>query len=125
MSGLSVLIVDDHAGFRAIARELLSKHGFAVVGEAADGDDGIRAAADLRPAVVVLDIRLPDLDGFEVTRRLLAHPPAPAVILVSTRDAADYGRRITTSGALGFIPKSHLSGDTLSAILRRHLEEET
>jgi DNA-binding NarL/FixJ family response regulator len=125
MNRPSVLIVDDHAGFRAMARELLSSHGFDVVGEAVDGRDAIRAAADLHPAVVVLDIRLPDLDGFEVTRRLLADPPGPAVILVSTRDAADYGRRITTSGALGFIPKSRLSGDTLSAILRRHLEEQT
>jgi DNA-binding NarL/FixJ family response regulator len=125
MNAPSVLIVDDHAGFRAMLRELLSRHGFDVVGEAADGRAAIRAVADLHPAVVVLDIRLPDFDGFEVTRRLLADPPAPGVILVSTRDAADYGRRIATSGALGFIPKSRLSGDTLSAILRRHLEEET
>jgi len=125
MNRPSVLIVDDHAGFRAMARELLSSHGFNVVGEAVDGRDAIRAAADLHPSVVILDIRLPDLDGFEVTRRLLAHPPGPGVILVSTRDAADYGRRIATSGALGFIPKSRLSGDTLSAILRRHMEEET
>jgi len=125
MDRLSVLIVDDHAGFRAMARELLSGLGFDVVGEAADGRSAIRAAADLRPAVVVLDVRLPDLDGFEVTGRLLADPPHPGVILVSTRDAADFGRRIAMSGALGFIPKSRLSRDTLCAILRRHMEEET
>jgi DNA-binding NarL/FixJ family response regulator len=123
MSGLSVLIVDDHEGFRGMARELLAGRGFNVVGEAADGRNALGAAARLRPAVVLLDVQLPDMDGFEVTRLLRAWSDPPDVVLVSTREATDYGQRIPTSGALGFITKSSLSADTLLAILRRHVEE--
>ncbi len=125
MSGLSVLIVDDHEGFRGMARELLAGRGFNVVGEAADGRTALGAVAGLLPAVVLLDVQLPDMDGFEVTRLLRARSDPPDVVLVSTREAADYGRRIPTSGALGFITKSSLSGDTLLAILRKHVEEES
>jgi DNA-binding NarL/FixJ family response regulator len=112
-----ILVVDDHAGFREMAGDLLAGAGFDVVGEAVDGRGAIDAVATLRPAVVLLDVRLPDLDGFEVTRRLLAGPEPPTVVLVSTREAADYGRRIQRSGAAGFISKARLSGDTLLAIL--------
>ena len=123
MRRTSVLIVDDHDGFRAMARELLASRGFDVVGEASHGRAALQAADRLRPSLVVLfDIRLPDLDGFEVTRLLLASMNPPAVVLVSTREAADYGRRIRDSGALGFITKSNLSGDTLLAILRGNAE---
>ena len=116
----SVLIVDDHAAFRAVARDMLTRSGFDVVGEAEDGQAAIKAMAQVHPSVVVLDVRLPDLDGFEVARRLLAQPQPPAVVLVSTTEAADYRRKIRDSGALGFITKSSLSGDTLHAILRGH-----
>ena len=122
MAQPSVLIVDDHAAFRAAARELLTGCGFDIVGEAADGRTAITAAAVLRPDVVVLDVRLPDLDGFEVTRRLLAEPDAPAIVLVSTRDARDLGGRVRESGALGFITKHCLSGGTLLALLRGQVE---
>jgi len=118
MSRPTVLIVDDHDGFRAFARDLLSMAGFDVVAEAADGHAALTQALRVRPAVVLLDVQLPDVDGFAVTRELLQGPAPPAVVLVSTRDAADYGRRIGTSGATGFITKSRLSGDTLRAILR-------
>lgn len=124
MSGLSVLIVDDHEGFRGMAREVLAGCGFNVVGEAADGRTALGAAARLLPAVVLVDVQLPDIDGFEVTRLLRAWSDPPNVVLVSTREAADYRQRIATSGALGFITKSSLSGDTLLAILRGHVEEE-
>ena len=102
---------------------MLMRSGFDVVGEAADGRAAIEAAAQVHPSVVVLDVRLPDLDGFEVARRLLAQPKPPAIVLVSTTEAADYRRKIRDSGALGFITKSSLSGDTLHAILRGHMEE--
>ena len=114
----TVLIVDDHDGFRAFARDLLSMAGFDVVAEAADGRSAIDQSLRLGPAVVLLDVQLPDLDGFAVARELRSRPGAPAVVLVSTRDAADYGRRIGNSGAAGFITKSRLSGDTLLALLR-------
>lgn len=119
----TVLIVDDHEGFRAIARDLLSNRGFAVVGEAAGGWQALREAARLRPAVVLLDVQLPDIDGFEVTHRLRAGSDSPAVVLVSTREASDYGQRVRTSGAVGFITKSSLSGDTLLAVLEGSTED--
>jgi DNA-binding NarL/FixJ family response regulator len=117
MTGPSILIVDDHEPFRAQAREMLTEAGFTVVGEAIDGKGALAAVDRMRPALVLLDVQLPDLDGFEVTRQLLAQREPPAVVLVSTREASDYGRRIHRSGALGFITKSRLSGDTLQAML--------
>ena len=122
MPGPSVLIVDDHAAFRAVARKVLSQSGFEVIGEAVDGEDALVAAARIEPEIVVLDVQLPGISGFEVARRLCAKPNPPVVVLVSTADAADYGRRIGKSGAVGFITKSNLSGDTLHAILRGETE---
>ena len=122
MSRPSVLLVDDHAAFRAIARTVLARSGFDVIGEAADGEDALVAAASMHPQIVVLDVRLPGIDGFEVSRRLLAGARPPVVVLVSTTEASDYGRRIGESGAVGFITKSKLSGDTLHAILRGETE---
>jgi len=113
----SVLIVDDHPGFRARARALLAAAGYQVVGEAADGESGVRVARDLSPDVVLLDVQLPDITGFEVARRVHSAPDPPAVVLISSRDATDYGRRVGRSGALGFISKSELSGRALGALL--------
>jgi DNA-binding NarL/FixJ family response regulator len=124
MARPSVLIVDDHAGFRSTARDLLSASGFEIVAEAADGRSAIAEAGRVRPSVVLLDVQLPDIDGFEVTRRLRGGAAPPVVVLVSTRDASDYGRRLRDSGAAGFITKSKLSGATLRALLPG-LEEGT
>ena len=121
----SVLIVDDHAAFRGAARDVLVRSGFDVVAEVADGEAALRAAARFEPQVVVLDVQLPGINGFEVSRLLLAAPRPPVVVLVSTAEAADYGRRIDESGASGFITKSNLSGDTLHAILRGQTEGES
>ena len=110
----TVLVVDDHDGFRRYARVFLGASGLDVVGEAADGASAIAESRRLRPSVVLLDVQLPDIDGFEVARRLLAEPDGPAIILISTRDAADYGDRIRASGARGFVTKSRL---TASAVL--------
>jgi DNA-binding NarL/FixJ family response regulator len=112
----TLLIVDDHAGFRIWARAVLEAGGFDVVGEAADGASAIAEARRLRPDVVLLDIRLPDIDGFQVAQRL-AQADAPAVVLVSSRDASDYGRRIESSPAVGFIPKAELTGTAMEALL--------
>ena len=113
----TVLIVDDHPAFRASARALLEAEGFAVVGEAADGAVAVAEAGRLRPDVVLLDIQLPDIDGFEVARRLSAAAEAPAVVLTSSRDAADFGVLIARSGARGFVPKAELSGRRITALL--------
>lgn len=115
--GARVLIVDDHDSFRAWARVLLERAGYAVAGEAADGASAIRAARRLRPEVALVDIQLPDGDGFELAQRLRAGGSRPAVVLTSTRDACDYGERIADSRAVGFLPKSELSGDSLARLL--------
>jgi DNA-binding NarL/FixJ family response regulator len=114
----TVLIVDDHPSFRASARALLEAEGFRVVGEAEDGASGLARARELEPDLVVLDVQLPDLDGFDVASRLTGNGAAPTVILVSSRDRDDLGLQTARSGARGFIPKSELSGDALEELLR-------
>jgi DNA-binding NarL/FixJ family response regulator len=114
---MSVLIVDDNRGFRASARRLLEAEGFDVVGEAGDGRDAIDAVQRLKPDVVLLDIALPDIDGFEVAGRLAALGLPSAVVLTSSRGAAEYGPLIRHSPAHAFIHKSELSGPALMACL--------
>ena len=112
-----VLIVDDHAPFRSLARRLLVVGGFQVVGEAADGAHALSAARDLAPDVVLLDIQLPDVDGFTVAEALAAVERAPIVVLVSSRALVDYGHRVDASTARGFIAKADLSGETLLRVI--------
>lgn len=114
----SVLIVDDHPGFRARARAVLESEGFEVVAEAGDGASGVRSAAELAPDVVLLDVQLPDIDGFEVASQITANDAAVQVVLVSSRDGSDFGTLVAGSGARGFIPKAELSGAGLIALLR-------
>jgi DNA-binding NarL/FixJ family response regulator len=112
-----VLIVDDHPSFRASARRLLEAEGFAVVGEAGDGAEAIARTAELDPQLVLLDVQLPDLDGFEVARRLTATPGAPAVVLTSSRDWSEHDGLVLDSGARGFVAKDDLSGAALCALV--------
>ncbi len=114
---ITALVVDDHAGFRTSARFLLEMEGFVVVGEAADGAAAVDAAVRLRPDLVLLDVQLPDSQGYDVARRILAQGIDTRIVLVSSRDASDYGDSITSSGAVGFISKGELSGDRLRALL--------
>ena len=114
---LRVLVVDDHAGFRATARDLLAAAGFDVVGEARDGFDALAQVVPSRADVVLLDIGLPDIDGFDVCTRLAMLDAPPAVILTSSRDASEYRDRLADSPARGFIPKSALSGDAVAALV--------
>ena len=113
----SVLIVDDHDGFRAVTRTMLECEGFVVVGEAADGARAVEAVGALAPDLVLLDIHLPDVDGFEVARQLaaLAHPPG--VVLISSRPIADLRRRVAASPAAGFISKAELTGSGILALV--------
>jgi CheY-like chemotaxis protein len=113
----SVLIVDDHAGFRSAARRLLELEGYTVVGEAADGLSAIEEARRLRPDLVLLDIQLPDVDGFEVCERLSRDGDPPAVVLTSSRDPSDYGPCLDRTAACGFVPKAELSGAGIADIL--------
>ena len=109
--------MDDHAGFRATARKLLAARGFDVVGEAADGEQALEAAARLRPDVVLLDVQLPGISGFEVAAQLTSNGSNPDIVLTSSRDAAEFGGLVERSGARGFVPKAQLSGRRLAALL--------
>jgi DNA-binding NarL/FixJ family response regulator len=115
----SVLIVDDHAPFRAAARALLEGAGFEVVGETADAAGALAAAMRLRPAIVLLDIALPDGDGFEVAELLAERDDSPIVILVSSREVAWYRSRLAESPARGFIAKGDLSAEAVAALVGR------
>lgn len=114
---MTLLIVDDHSSFRSVARKVLELHGFEVIGEAADGESALEAIRELRPEVVLLDVQLPGIDGFEVASRLTANGNAPAIVMISSRDAEDFGDLVQTSGARGFIPKHDLSGAAVEAML--------
>lgn len=111
-----MLIVDDHGGFRACARQLLAAEGFEVVGEAGDAASAIAAARELRPDVVLLDVQLPDVDGIQAAWEI-ALDGGSAIVLVSSRDLSDLAGAVAESPARGFIPKSELSGATLRELL--------
>ena len=113
----TVLIIDDNTGFRVQAHALLVADGFTVIGEAVDGTSGLEAARTLRPDLVLLDIGLPDVEGFEVAEELAATGPPPFVVLTSSREASEYGPRLTSSRVLGFIPKDELSGAAIRALV--------
>lgn len=110
----TLLIVDDSAGFRSLARRLLTAGGFDVVGDAADGPSALDAARELRPDVALVDVQLPGWDGFEVARRLLAGTET-RVVLTSVRDRAEYGELVERCGAHGFVAKAELSGEAVRA----------
>ena len=111
---VTVLIVDDHGAFRASAHTLLELDGFDVVGEAEDGTTGLDLVRALDPDLVLLDIALPDMSGFDVAEQL---PPSTKVILTSSRQSSDFGDRLRRSRALGFIPKDLLSGEAMRRLL--------
>jgi CheY-like chemotaxis protein len=112
----TVLIVDDHAPFRRLARRLLEAGGFTVVGEAADAASALASVAELRPQLVLLDVLLPDLDGFAVARLIAERPERPLVVLTSSRDASELGTRLDSSPADAFVRKDDLSASALAAV---------
>lgn len=113
----TVLIVDDHPSFRTSARRVLEDAGYDAVGEAPDGASALAAAGELHPAIVLLDILLPDVDGFEIAMRLTSGDNPPAVVLTSSHDRGDFADMIGRSGARGFLPKAELSGPALAALV--------
>ena len=113
----SVLIVDDHPSFRKSARAVLEAEGFDVVGEAEDGQAALDAARSLLPDVILLDVQLPDANGFDLCEEICDTCPDPSIILVSSREAADYDGLIAQSPARGFISKADLSGESFRALL--------
>jgi DNA-binding NarL/FixJ family response regulator len=113
----TILIVDDQANFRSLARSLLEADGYLVVGEAADGITAIEQARSLKPDVVLLDVQLPDLDGFAVCEQLAMDPEPPPIVLTSTRPGSSYRHRLRASSARGFIAKSELTGSALAELV--------
>ena len=116
--GAKVLIVDDHAGFRAHARRFLEWEGYDVIGEAADSASAVEAARELHPDLALVDVHLPDANGFELTTWLRKLPEPPAVVLTSSREGAGLEPCVSASGARGFLPKSELSRDAIEELLR-------
>lgn len=114
---IRVLIVDDHEIFRSTAKRLLESAGYVVVGEAGTARQAIEQCSLLSPDVVLLDVQLPDGDGFTVAQTLDAQSQKPAVVLVSSREASDYGSLIDRAPTAGFIYKPDLSKQTLQALL--------
>jgi DNA-binding NarL/FixJ family response regulator len=113
----TILIIDDDPRFRRQAGELLEADGFVVIGQAVDGASGLEAALSLRPDFVLIDIGLPDVEGFDVARDLAIDGPPPLVVLTSSRDARAYGRRLANVECLGFIPKERVSGTAIRALV--------
>jgi CheY-like chemotaxis protein len=109
VSAPTVLIVDDHPAFRSLAHRLLAKAGCCVVGEAESGRSAIAKASELRPACVLLDVLLPDVDGFEVAERLAQGGHPPRVVLTSSRSANELGRRLEGAPVHGFVAKRDLT----------------
>jgi DNA-binding NarL/FixJ family response regulator len=115
--GKTVLIVDDHDGFRASAREVLEMEGFDVVGEAGDAASAVRAARELRPDIVLLDVQLPDLDGVELSKKIGAEDGGTEIVLISSRDVSFLAGALADCPACGFISKSELSGAALRKLI--------
>jgi DNA-binding NarL/FixJ family response regulator len=113
----TVLIVDDHAEFRESAAALLEAGGFTVVGGAADGAAGLAEAERLRPDIVLVDVQLPDIDGFEIAERLAAFETPPQIVLISSRDLGAYGRTAPPPNVCGFLPKLELTSDAIASLL--------
>jgi len=114
---MTLMIVDDHRSFRDAARRVLESAGFEIVGEAVDGESALEAIPVLRPDIVLLDVHLPGIDGFEVAERLNERADAPLIVMTSSRDRAHFGPLVEQSGARGFIDKADLSGPAISAVL--------
>jgi DNA-binding NarL/FixJ family response regulator len=115
----SIVIVDDHAGFRSCARRLLEDEGYRVIGEASDGGSALSSAHRLRPELMLIDVCLPDIDGFELAAQLQALDPRPTVILTSSRDCAELESLTAGGCACGVVPKDKLSGEVLGQLLAR------
>jgi CheY-like chemotaxis protein len=113
----TLMIVDDHRSFRDAARRVLERAGFVIVGEASDGESALEAIPRLRPDVVLLDVQMPGLDGFEVASRVARWDDPPVIVMTSSREAVDFGPLVAASGARGFIPKADLSGSAMDAVL--------
>lgn len=110
----SVLIVDDQAPFRFAVKAVLRRlPGFELAGEASSGAEAIALVDELHPALVLMDINMPEMNGIEATRRIVSSHPDVVVVLCSTYEVGDLPPDAATSGARAYINKEHLGADTL------------
>ncbi|HET6172279.1 MAG TPA: response regulator transcription factor [Gaiellales bacterium] len=113
---MTVMLVDDHASFRASARWLLETEGYIVVAEAASGERALESVGDVQPELVLLDIGLPGIDGFQAALAIRARCPRARIVLTSSRDLADLGAdRVSACGAAGFVHKAALTRAAIAA----------
>jgi CheY-like chemotaxis protein len=108
----TVLIADDHADFRRLAARLLTAFGYEIVGEAVDGPDAVRMTRTLRPDILLLDVQMPGMSGFEVAGELADEPTE--IVLISSREASDYGLAPSSASPRGFLTKRDLTGPALA-----------
>jgi DNA-binding NarL/FixJ family response regulator len=113
----SVLVVDDDAAFRVISARLLAAAGLSVVGAVGTAAEALGAALDLRPEAILLDIELPDEDGFVLAARLSRLPWRPRVLLISSDPDAALPEDVDATGARGFVPKHELPDAPLRSLL--------
>jgi len=111
------LIADDQAMVReGFAAVLAAQPGLLVVGQAADGAEAVRQARELRPDLVLMDVRMPVMDGLEATRRIMSAPPAPRVLMLTTFDLDDYVYAALRAGASGFLLKDATAAELVQAV---------
>ena len=118
MDGVRILVVDDHPGFRACVRRALEREGYSVVGEAGDCASAMDSARELAPEIALVDVHLPDGDGFDLAHRLRELGNPPAVVLTSSRDGSELEDLANRCGACGFIPKDDLSREAIEELAR-------
>lgn len=117
METIRVLVVDDQAPFRSAAKAVVGRvEGFTMVGEAVDGEQAVDVAAELRPALILMDINMPGISGVEATRQIVATLPDTVVILCSTYNPQDLPPDASSSGALAYVNKEEFGPSELRRI---------
>jgi len=117
-----ILVIDDNAAFRSALSQVLDTDCFVVIAGAATGASGVQLAREHEPDLVIVDVQLPDIDGFAVAEQLAGLELPMDVILTSGLDSSDLGTLVTDSSARGFIPKAELSAQAIDALLRGRAE---